>query len=675
MRDLLKILEQQREESDSSLFENRDQMRRNMEYYAALPFGDEQAGRSRYVSPDVHDAVESFKALFRETFLSSRDVVRFVSDGSTSGEEAIAKTKYVNRAFDAAGKAQMFSDLWHDAFVCKRGSILVERVPDPQDVEIPVDGAPYEMVQAQLAQMGNVVSVDESDVTAEVIQSIDPMTGQIAQNTVLRGTIRAVIDEEKWSFTVMEPERYLRDPQAATIEDSMWCIYMDFIPRGTLIRRGYDRDQIEGLSTETRYNTNEIDQSRKAFDHSDDRKQRQSRHDEQENVTVYKTWTWLNLSKIPDYDMAADEVRLYEVHWVKDEILKWADGNLAIREVDEVPIFEWSQLRIPHAESSMCVADLVAHNQRAKSQLQRAIINNQNIRNSTRFEAVPEQMYDPAQLIDNTLGGVVFTESIGSVAPLATPELSPLTFQALQMIDLDNERRSGMNSLAKGMNTDALRYQNAADMVDRLTNAAKTRPMGAARDFAETFLIPLCKYLVRKAMEVDFSQSTVESGGKQIVIAPQSWQSDASEMKVVAALTPQEAEDQAQKLLTMHQLISADPLLSQLYGIQQRHAVIDEVFEAMGISDTTKYLMRPDSPEFRQQQQIQEQMQQAQQMQAMQMAQMQAQMQQMMLELEYTKEANRQLDRMEDNTREDFKARLDERQGDRKLDIEEMKAN
>lgn len=684
MKELLTALEQQRQESDTSLFETRKQMRRNMEYYAVQRIGNEREGRSHYVSPDVHDVVESYKGLFRETFLSNRDVVKFVSDGTTSTEEALAKTKYANSVVSGAGRAEMFSDLWHDALVQKRGSLLVEWVSDEQEVTIPLEGAPPEMVSQQLAQMQHVVSIDESEVRAEVQQTIDPMTGMINQSQTLFGQITVTIDPGKWQLTVMKPENYLRDPKAATLKDAMWAIHMDEVPRGTLIRLGYERSQIDDLTIDRAYRQSEVDQSRKSFDQTSHTQQMQSRIDDQENVTVYKTWTWLNLNGM-GYDEYDDDVRLYEIHWVKDEILRWkgstdddgsaVEGSLAIREVDEIPIFEWSDIRIPHAESSMCVSDLAAHQQRARTMLQRAVIDNQNIRNNTRFEAVADMLHNPRDLLDNSIGGVIFTDQIGSVVPLATPELSPLTFQVLQMMDQDGEKRSGMSSLAKGMNTDALRYQNGADMVERLTNAAKTRPMGAARDFAETFLVPLCKYICRYAMGVDSSQQVMESGGRQIVIAPSQWQSDSTDMQVVAALTPQESQDQAQKLMVMHQAIQMDPVLSQLYGIKERHALMDDVFENIGVQDTTRYLMRPESPEFQQMQMQKQQMEQQMQQMQQQMLAMQVQMQQQQMDLAWATENNRQIDRMEDNAREDFKAEVDARQGDRDLDIKEMKAS
>ena len=77
MIELIKTLTSQVTESDSSMFGQKDQMERNLQYYTLEPLGNEQKGRSHYVSPDVHDYVESKKALFSQTFLANRQVVKF----------------------------------------------------------------------------------------------------------------------------------------------------------------------------------------------------------------------------------------------------------------------------------------------------------------------------------------------------------------------------------------------------------------------------------------------------------------------------------------------------------------------------------------------------------------------------------------------------------------------
>jgi hypothetical protein len=89
---------------------------------------------------------------------------------------------------------------------------------------------------------------------------------------------------------------------------------------------------------------------------------------------------------------------------------------------------------------------------------------------------------------------------------------------------------------------------------------------------------------------------------------PASWTDDDLSMDVAVALTPEEGKEHAQMLLMMHQTMMADPELATIYHVPQKHALMDAVFDALGVSDSTPYMMRPDSEEYRQAMQQQQQM-------------------------------------------------------------------
>jgi hypothetical protein len=170
----------------------------------------------------------------------------------------------------------------------------------------------------------------------------------------------------------------------------------------------------------------------------------------------------------------------------------------------------------------------------------------------------------------------------------------------VQMLQQDGERRDGYSGLGKGMNTDAIRYQNADSMVERLTTAGTRRPMKAARDWAQTFLIPVSQYIVQLAMRNDKSQQQLEVGGRMVPVVPGQWKDDDMAMDVAVALTPEESKEFAQQMLTMHSIMSQDPELATVYRVDQKHALMDAVFDAMGVCDSTPYMQRPDSPEYQQ---------------------------------------------------------------------------
>jgi len=596
---LIKILEAQLNESDTTGFEVGEQRERNMRYYSLQPLGNEQPGRSQYISPDVLDAVEGKKAIFSETFLSKRNVVKF-SNCPYPGE-AESKTAYVNKVFKRNKHSQMFRDGWHDAFVEKRMVVLAEWYDETKEQVVQVNGAPAPMINQQLQQMGpQLRGVNTDNVQVQTMPSPQgPMQ-------IVSGEITLTLDDSYTRLQLIRPENYYRDPDAAYVEDSMWCAVEEEIARGLLIDMGYDPDQIMDLSADYRRTRSDEDFARKSHDSSWTNKQRAKRVLSQETVTWCRTWTWLQPDDFEGADLQGFEpeegFNLYEIHWCHGEVLLWGgeEPRHAIKVVDEMPFFEWTEMKIAHAENGMCTADVVAHIQKTQSGLKRLVYDNQQMQNSSRTLALSGALKNPRDLLDNKIGATLWTKRMDAVMGLPTPQLSPMTFDVISMFKMDGEERSGLSSLAKGMNSDAVKYQNAEDMIARLTNAGTRRVTAAARDFANTFLIPLAQYIVKLGKENDKGQSVTEIAGQQVPIIPAQWKDDANGMEVAVALTPDEGALMSNKLLTMHGVVSQDPTMQIAYGPAQRHAMYDMIYDLMGVSDTSTILLAPGSPEYQQ---------------------------------------------------------------------------
>lgn len=614
---LVKVLETQVNESSTTTYDVGEQRERNMRYYSLQPLGNEIPGRSAYISPDVLDAVEGKKAIFSETFLSSREVVKF-SNCPYPGE-AEQKTAYVNKVFKRNKHAQLFRDGWHDAFVEKRMVVLAEWYRETKDQVVELQGTPAPMVNQQLQQMADqLVGVDDSQVQ---IQTMPSPQGPMQ---IVSGKLILELDDSYVKLTLVPQENYYRDPQATYVEDSMWTTVMEEIPRGTLINQGYDPDQIMGLTPEYRFRRDEEDFARKSHDQSWTAKQQTKRVTSQEQVSFYRTFTWLDEEDFDGVETPGFEpepgFNLYEIHWAHGEILRWApqeegaEGAVAIRLADAHQFFEWTEMKIAHAENGMCTADIMAHVQKSNSGLKRLVYDNQQMRNSSRTLALTGALKNPRDLLDNKIGATIWTRDMSAVMPLPAPELSALTMNVIEMFKRDGEERSGLSSLAKGMNSDAVKYQNADDMIARLTNAGTRRVTAAARDFANTFLIPLSQFIVALGKENDKSQSMMEIAGQQVQIIPAQWNDTANEMDVAVALTPDEGAIMTQKLLTINGSLLQDPEMAQLYGLEQKHALYDMVYDFMGVSDTTRLLRSPQDPQF--QQEMQQKAQQAQAMEA-----------------------------------------------------------
>lgn len=655
------LLEQQLVESDTSTTEVGEQRERNHRYYSLQPFGNERKGESAYVSPDVLDSVEAKKALFSETFHSGRRLVKFHPAGGVEKEEADLRTAYVEKTLEDNDWYELSRDAWHDAFVAKRCVIHVEWDHNATTIteELDITGAAHSQVIQYLQQLGDVTEIDESQSqTVQQRSSMEPTY----QGRLVVTRVQGACD-----MTLIQPERYYRDPAVAYARDGMWCSFEQDTARAVLIEKNFNRDQVDKLKKDYRWQNSGEDTARRAHDGGQSTFGKSSRDPLQETVSYFRTYTWLDLSEYNlDPDMLpegiTDGIHIYQIHWAQGEILTREDGTYAVEQVEEMPFFEWTEFKISHADQGIADADFMSHTQKTQSTLKRLIVDNQLRRNTSRYEAQHNAIKNPRELLENHIGGIIWSKQVGSVAPLATPELSPLTLPIIEMLNKDKENRSGVSELSKGMSTDAIRHQNAADMIERLTNASNRRTMRAARDFAKTFLVPLYRFIDKMGRENDKGTHDLETGGSYQSFTPGQVTAVDLPLRVQVAMTPDEASGYAQTLMTMHQVQSSDPTLSMLYGIQEKHALLDEVYDSLGIADSSPFLKRPDDPAVIQQMKMQQQMRQKQE----QMQMKQTEFQEWLLEsndgrlwyeaqLKGIKEQTNATNLLADNSREDEK--------------------
>lgn len=634
MKQLVNALEAMIVESQAATTETSSQREANHRMYSLQPIGNEIPGRSQYVSPDVLDSVESKKALFAETFFSGRQVVRFAGEDKQESEK---KTAYVEMQLDCNNVYQLFRDGWHDAFVAKKMTVVAEWLDDTEDVVVNLQNASQMGVMQIISELskdnGEVINVDVSK-----LQQV----GQDATGVLSSGRMVVQFDRGKVDLTLVQPERCYRDPAATYVSDGQWFTYELEIAKGDLIKRGVSEDQVDKLTNEYRFGQGDEDNARKAHDSSWSRGRQAKRADEQTLVTAYVTYAWLDMDdygeeyQTEEYE---ESYGLYKIMWANGECLEDENGKMLIEEVSEIPVFEWTEYKISHAETGMSDADLTSHTQKVQSTLKRLIIDNQQMRNTTRYEATVGSVKNPRELIDNNIGGTVWTQRPGSIVPLATPELSPLSLAIVQMLDQDKDSRSGVSALSKGLNMGAVNNQNAADMIERLTNSGQRRVIRAARDFAQTFMIPLCQYIYKLGARHDQRTHSREVAGKYELIKPAAWPDMDVDMDISVALTPDERERHGQALLALYQFQMQDPDLKLGFGYAQKHALLEDIYDCLGVPDSSTYLLRPDAPEYAKKQQFQAKQ--------MQDHQKQQQMQQQMQQAAAQKQQQLEMDRYE----------------------------
>lgn len=631
-----------------------EQRQRNHIYYSLDRMGNERPGRSQHISADVHDAVESQKALYREATETNARFFEFAPEGPDDQDHQLA-TAYVNDVFygRTVRGERLIRDTLHDAMVAKRCVVRIDFSDDREEIAQPFNGLSRNQLM-MLLQRPEVLGFAEEP----QVQVLPGIQGPVE---VFSGTLVIERDLSDFIAEVMQPERYYRDPNVSYVEDGVFAGYQEDLPRYQLIDEGFDRDQVMGLRLDYRFRQNEEDAARKAHDSSWSRARRAKRAPEQEVVTVYRHWAYLDLAEHANGDLPQElsGTRLYRFVFAAGELLVLPETGLPFEPVDDgYPFIEWTQYKISHAEFGLCEADLMGQVQYSKSNILRLSIDNIAMANTSRWKARHGFIKNPRELLDNNIGSVIWTKDLNAVEPLPTPPLSPNTPLVYEQIDRDKEQRTGQSRLAKGLNADAIRYQNADDMVERLTNASNRRTMMGVRDYCQEFLAEIALRIYNLGRKYDRRQRTVEVRGEYMQVTPQQFR-PREKVKIRTALTPDARQREAQFLLLAHQTISQDPQMGMLYGMEQRHALFDEVFDLMGRPDTNRFMMQPDDPRVVQAIQAQQE----------QVAQLTQAQQQLMAAEEQRKQRDEQrkdreldlklLDTASDNAREDDRLEVD----------------
>ena len=654
-REILSTLERNIDAADtyanSEVGHQRDKAHR---YYYGEPMGNEVRGRSHHVSRDVFDAVEAVKAMMLETFSADKNICRFEPQSADDVNTARLATAWVNYNFYRQNNGnKILTDVIHDALVAKTGVVKRYWKADYK----------YEMEEFEqfseneFSLMLSAPDVELVELVEESVEVVDEQTGTAYSQLVFTGVTKRRIDTSKVCVETVEPEDFLINPRAKTVQDSDFCSHRMARTRGELLSEGYEEDVVAKLDNDDTFKEDgslgrdSIDGNRADNFGSNDSKDR-------EYVTLYESY-------IKRYDPEINACVYYKCLHSRRVML---DMEL----VSEMPFRTFTPFPLPHRFYGMSLADQLCDLQKTMSSLKRGVVDHLMLTTTSRWVANLSLVKNPRDLLDNRVGAVVDVMSPNPesvVRPLPTPQLNSNVYAAIENFEQEKEQRSGSSRMSRGMDTTAVSKQNSSDLINTFMNASNRRIMVMCRNFAENFLKPLMQDIYRLGVEYENESAMLQLDGEFQPATPSAL-GDRTEMTVAVALTPEEQAKEAQMLLSLDQQFSMnpqDPSVGGLYGPQQRHALLSRAFDLLNIKEGRSFLQDPNDPGFQQQQQQMQQQQQE--MQARQeeiekfnagMTARQVSVLEGQLELDVVKEQNRMMLELEKQefTEEEKEARL-----------------
>jgi len=593
-----------------------------VDYYNATLPKKAHDGNSSYVSMDVYDAVESMKAALLETFSTGNKTVRFSPQNADDVIMADVCTEYTDYVAHRQNNLfEVMNTVIHDGLIARTGICKVYWAEREDKHLEPVQDLTEEELDALLAQ--DNVEIDE--ITED---ELGLFSGDLC---VYRDTSQVVIE-------AVAPEEFLIAPQAKDLSSVNFCAHRTTMTISELRELGYDEELISkiGDHEDVDMETDPEVLSRHEEVGSDRGFNANGYQDQVRSVTVYESFCMLDVE-------ASGIAELYRV-------VKAGNVILEKEKTSRKPFVAFTPLPIPHAFHGNNFGSKVVPIQNARTVLTRSILDHAMITNNPRYTVVKGGLTNPRELIDNRVGGIVNVSRPDAVNPMLQAPLNPFIFQTIQMLDEDKEDTTGVSRLSQGLNKDAVSKQNSAAMVEQLATMSQQRQKIIARCFANSFLKPLYQMIYQLCVENETEDKIVELAGQYVEINPGTW-ADKRDVTVEMHLGYGEQEQEAQKYLAIHTLMSQDPTLSSMYTPENQFKLMSHVMENNGIKNVQDYLTSPDQlpppqpdpmQEMQQQMQMKQmELQERQTAMAEQKAQMDAQIAQMKVQLEQMKaEAN-----------------------------------
>jgi len=544
---------------------NSDRDRAYDYYYGRLP-NVPQVNTSDYISRDVFDAVESIREKLLRVFTSSRRVVRFRPASEDDVDNAKARTEYVHSIImDVNNGYRLLQTLLQDALLkkvcCVRRYWHTERVREPQKFS-----APEAQVQAAMIQGLEVESID--DVAEQPVAMPTPAGPVAVPVRMVSGTAVTVEDRSRVTVEAIAPECVYIDVNCDDINKARFICIRAEKTRADLVAEGFDPQIVAGLSSTDMVGADSASRSRNQYNMTPDK----VGEDERELLTIYEAYLYMDADTPPNEP--AQDATLWQVIICGDDII-------SMERVREMPFRFWSPLHIAHRPIGMSIADVTMDLQRTKSNVVRGIVDNVFRVNTGLRIANLSVIRNARDLVDNPIGGVIDSPDVGAINVVPQPAISPATGALLELLASEKEARTGDNRMAKGLeNQNIITHQNSGDMVNMLMSASTERVMGLARSFAETLWRPLMLDVYRLGYENGYSLA-IEANGEYQDYNPAEFPYSTT-LAVSIALTAEECEKHAARLMGLHQFISSDAAIAPLYGARERYAIISEICDLLG---------------------------------------------------------------------------------------------
>lgn len=526
------------------------------QYYKGEPFGDEVDGKSKVVSRDVAESIDSMLPPLLKPFTASQEIARFepIYKPPRMGEtpfqavkraevEAKQATHLVNYTFFKRNEGFLVIHDWvKDALWKKLGVLKVfwdtETDVTTESYQGLTDGELHSLTIDPDVAITDQVTYPDPTVPAPQALVAGLTTGQVP--LVHDVTCRRTKNDSHVRVINVPPDEFLVDHRAVSMDEAPFLCHRAKHPISELIRMGFDKETVENLPGNDA--TGDFDAER--MERFKDEDEFPYRDDTPGDPSMREVWlnevyVWI------DYD--GDGVaELRQVFMAGD-----SPGTLLSHEpVDDHPFIGFTPIPMPHKLWGMSVADQTMDLQLIKSTLWRGALNSVYLGNEPMIGAVSGEV-NMDDLLNRRAGGVVRMQKPGVVFPIPSVNVAPDAFTMMGMIDSVRESRTGVRRFTSTLNADSVdAYSATATGAKLMDDAANDRLELIAKVFAETGVKKLAKRMLELICKHQDRSEVIRMEGQFVEMDPREW-STQMDVTVTVGLGTGDRDRRLSKLMAL----------------------------------------------------------------------------------------------------------------------------
>lgn len=568
----------------------------------------EEENRSKAVATKCRDTVRAVKPSIQRVFMTSDRPVEF----TPSGPEDVASMEqagiYAAAKFRQNNGYQILRDVTHDALVNIVG--FTKTYWSEYDTPKVYDFADLDDQQYQaIINEPGVELVRETarpdDVTIAAMQQQIAAAQQMAQQAAAAGQpvdpsqipqmpdvlpqlhdIRVMQRQPKGKLCIdtVPPEEFFIDRNARSDSDFYVIGHRTDMRVADVVAMGIDEDLVSDLDVGSAPDMREQeDQERRGYPTNPD-------EDESALDPAMKLVTITEAYMRIDIDRTGTPI----MH----KFLLGGSGNrlLSYEPVDDHPFAAWHVDPEPHTFFGRSLVEIIEQDQDVATSILRGILDNVQLTNNPRTEAVKGQV-EIDDLLNAEIGGVVRVNAPGMLRDLTVPFVAGQTLPALQYVDQMVEQKTGVTRASMGLDPDAMQSTTRAAVTATVSAAAGQVEVMVA-NLAYTGMRRLFCQILRLMARHSVRAEMLRINGNYVPMDPRVWDTELDATVNVGLGTGREDQKMAvlgQTLQIQLQAIQGFGPANPLAGLPQLRNTLADLLALNGLTNTDRYFL-PQQP-------------------------------------------------------------------------------